>query len=107
MNAVEIKNLTKNFGNIIAVDNISLNIKKGQITGLIGADASGKTTLMRMIIGLLLSDSGEISTLELNPRTQKESVTSHVGYMPQKFGMYQDLTVNENLDLYSDLKCIS
>ncbi|MCI1272967.1 MAG: ATP-binding cassette domain-containing protein [Clostridiaceae bacterium] len=107
MNAVEIKNLTKNFGNIIAIDNISLNIKKGQITGLIGADASGKTTLMRLIIGLLLSDKGEISTLELNPRAQKEAVTACIGYMPQKFGMYEDLTVKENLDLYADLKGVS
>jgi len=104
MNAVEIKNLIKTFGNIRAIDNLTLNIKKGGITGLIGADGAGKTTLLRMIIGLLPQNSGEIFTLGLNPNTQKENLIKKTGYMPQKFGLYEDLTVIENLKLYADLK---
>lgn len=93
-NTVEIKNITKTFGKVTAIDDLSLNIEKGKITGLIGADASGKTTLIRLIIGLMAPDSGEITTLGLNPSTQKDELNPKIGYMPQKFGLYEDLTVN-------------
>ena len=101
---VEIKNLTKKFGSAVAIDNLSLNIEKGKITGLIGADGAGKTTLLRTIIGLLLPNAGEINVLGFNPVTQKDELNQHIGYMPQKFGLYEDLTVIENLRLYADLK---
>lgn len=104
MNTVEIKNLIKTFGTTTAIDNLTLTIEKGKITGLIGADGAGKTTLIRLIIGLLTPDSGEIQTLKLNPFTQKQELTLKIGYMPQKFGLYEDLTVLENLKLYADLK---
>ncbi len=104
MYTAEIKNLIKTFGSVTAIDNLSLNIEKGKITGLIGADGAGKTTLIRLIIGLLVPDSGEITTLGLNPVTQKTELTHKIGYMPQKFGLYEDLTVIENLRLYADLK---
>ena len=104
MQAAEIKNLIKKFGTVTAVDNLSLNIEKGKITGLIGADGAGKTTLLRLIIGLLLPDSGIISTLGLNPLEKREELNAKIGYMPQKFGLYEDLTVLENLKLYADLK---
>ena len=104
MNAVEITNLTKTFGSTTALDNLSLNIEKGKITGLIGADGAGKTTLLRTIIGLLVPNNGNISTLGYNPVVQKEELTPYIGYMPQKFGLYEDLTVIENLSLYADLK---
>lgn len=104
MNAVEITNLTKAFGSTTALDNLSLNIEKGKITGLIGADGAGKTTLIRTIIGLLVPDKGDILTLGFNPVTQKDEFTPHIGYMPQKFWLYEDLTVIENLTLYADLK---
>lgn len=104
MNTVTIKNLTKTFGSTVALDNLSLNIEKGKITGLIGADGAGKTTLLRTIIGLLLAKNGEIDVLGFNPVTQKDELNLHVGYMPQKFGLYEDLTVIENLKLYADLK---
>lgn len=106
MNTAEINNLTKTFGKITALDNLSLNIEKGKITGLIGADGAGKTTLLRTIIGLLIPDKGEISTLGFNPVTQKDELTPLIGYMPQKFGLYEDLTVIENLRLYADLKAV-
>ena len=104
MQTVTIKNLTKKFGDTVALDNLSLNIEKGKITGLIGADGAGKTTLLRTIIGLLLQDEGEIEVLGFNPKTQKDELNLHIGYMPQKFGLYEDLTVIENLKLYADLK---
>ena len=104
MNTVTIENLTKKFDKITAINNLSLNIEKGKITGLIGADGAGKTTLLRLIIGLLKSDSGKISTLGLNPEKEKFELTKKIGYMPQKFGLYEDLTVLENLKLYADLK---
>lgn len=103
-NSVEIKNLTKKFFDQIALDDLSLNITKGKITGLIGADGSGKTTLIRTIIGLLSPTSGEIKTLGLNTLTQKDLINAKIGYMPQKFGLYEDLSIIENLNFYSDLK---
>ncbi len=104
MSTVQIKNLTKNFSEITAINDLSLVIEKGKITGLIGADGAGKTTLIRLLIGLLEPDDGEILTLGLNPISQKEELTPKIGYMPQKFGLYEDLTVIENLKLYADLR---
>lgn len=103
-NSIEIKNLVKNFADTLAVDDLSLSIPKGQIVGLIGADAAGKTTLLRLITGLLLPDSGEISTCGLNPDTQKDTLNRKIGYMPQKFGLYEDLSVINNLNFYAELK---
>ncbi|MCR5224720.1 MAG: ATP-binding cassette domain-containing protein [Alphaproteobacteria bacterium] len=104
MNTVEISHVTKKFGHLTAVDDLSLNIESGKITGLIGADASGKTTLIRLIIGMLRAECGEISVLGLDPVEQKAELNRKIGYMPQKFGLYEDLTVIENLRLYADLK---
>ena len=104
MQTVKILNLTKSFGKIRAVDSLSLDIEKGKITGLIGADGSGKTTLIRLITGLLIPDGGEITVLGLNPAAQKEELSTKIGYMPQKFGLYEDLSIEENLQLYADLK---
>ncbi len=104
MKTVTIKDLTKKFNSTVAIDNLSFEIEKGKITGLIGADGAGKTTLLRTIIGLLTPDNGEISVLGFNPTTQKNELNLHIGYMPQKFGLYEDLTVIENLKLYADLK---
>lgn len=109
MNAsIEITNLTKQFKNSkeLAIDNLNLNIETGKITGLIGPDGAGKTTLVRLISGLLLPTSGEISTLGFNPTTQKSLITEKIGYMPQKFGLYEDLSIMENLIFYAHLKGI-
>lgn len=107
MNTVVIKNLIKTFDSTKAIENLSLDIEKGKITGLIGADGAGKTTLIRLIIGLLLPDSGQIEVLNLNPFTQKTELTPKIGYMPQKFGLYEDLTVIENLKMYTVLKGVN
>lgn len=106
--SVEIKNLTKKFDEeFIAIDNLTLNINRGKITGLIGPDGSGKTTLIRLIAGLLVPTKGKIITLELNSATQKDLIKNKIGYMPQKFGLYEDLSVIQNLNLYADLRGIN
>ncbi len=92
---------------IRVLDEVSFKLTAGQVTGLIGPDGAGKTTLMRMLCGLLAIDSGEVVVLGLNVATQAEGVQSRVSYMPQRFGLYEDLTVQENLDLYADLKGLS
>jgi ABC-2 type transport system ATP-binding protein len=87
-----------------ALQQISFTVKHGVITGLVGPDAAGKTSLMRLAAGLLLADSGHISVLGLDAATQPLQVQSAIGYMPQRFGLYEDLSVQENLDLYADLQ---
>ena len=105
-NSIEIKHLVKKFSDtgMPAVDNLSLNIEKGQIVGLIGADGAGKTTLLRLMTGLLLPNSGDITVCGLDPNKQKDILNSKIGYMPQKFGLYEDLSVIDNLNFYADLK---
>lgn len=105
--SVEIKKLTKKFTDeYSAIDDLTLNIEKGKITGVIGPDGSGKTTLLRLISGLLVPSEGTITTLGLNSATQKDLIKRKIGYMPQKFGLYEDLSVIQNLHLYADLKGI-
>ncbi len=101
------KRFIANGQHIQALSNVSFNIKAGQVTGLIGPDAAGKTTLIRLIAGLLLADEGQINVMGLNVATQPLQVQSSIGYMPQRFGLYEDLTVQENFDLYADLQNVS
>lgn len=89
---------------ITALHKISLDVRKGQVTGLIGPDGAGKTTLMRLAAGLLLPDSGQAFVLGMDIVREALSLQAAVGYMPQRFGLYDDLTVQENLDLYADLQ---
>jgi len=89
---------------ITALDRVSLEVQTGKVTGLIGPDGAGKTTLMRLVSGLLLPDSGQIQAMGLDVIETPLAVQSQLGYMPQRFGLYEDLTVQENLDLYADLQ---
>lgn len=105
--SVQISDLIKKFSDAdSAIDNLTLNIEKGKITGLIGPDGAGKTTLIRLIAGLLKPTDGSIRTLSLDPVTQRNLINAKIGYMPQRFGLYEDLSVIENLNLYADLKGI-
>ena len=88
----------------IALKDINFVARKGKITGLIGPDGAGKTTIMRMAVGLMVPDSGTITVLGKDACRQSLEVQSEVGYMPQRFGLYEDLTTQENLDLYADLQ---
>ena len=86
-----------------AVSEISFQVKSGIVTGLIGPDGAGKTTLMRLVCGLLVPDSGSITVLGMNTAGETLKVQRSIGYMPQRFGLYEDLSVQENLNLYADL----
>ncbi len=101
---LELSGVTKRFASVPALDNVSLSIRPGTVTGLIGPDGAGKTTLMRLIAGLLVPDQGEISVLGVDAIKDPLKVQHVIGYMPQRFGLYEDLTVQENLDLYADLQ---
>ncbi len=87
-----------------ALEGINFDVTPGQVTGLIGPDGAGKTTLMRLACGLLKPDAGEIRVLGIDALSEPQAVQSAVGYMPQRFGLYEDLSVQENLDLYADLQ---
>ncbi len=108
---LQCEGLTKEFpygsGTIRALDEVSLKVSGGAVTGLLGPDGAGKTTLIRIAAGLLLPESGTIRVMDADVTADPQSVQSRIGYMPQKFGLYEDLTVRENLDLYADLHGIS
>ncbi len=92
---------------IVALDGINVEARRGGVTGLIGPDAAGKTTLMRLAAGLLLPDSGRIEVLGIDVARDPLAVQARVGYMPQHFGLYEDLSVRENLDLFADLQGVA
>lgn len=87
-----------------AIDNVSLSVRAGIVTGLAGPDGAGKTTLIRLAAGLLAPDSGQVTALGLDTLAKPFELRSRIGYMPQQFGLYQDLTIRENLNLYADLQ---
>src|SRR6266481_8738396 len=86
-----------------ALDAVSVEAAGGVLTALVGPDGAGKTTLIRLAAGLLTPDSGELKVLGINVAADPQQIQARIGYMPQKFGLYEDLTVQENLDLYADL----
>jgi ABC-2 type transport system ATP-binding protein len=86
-----------------ALDGVSLDVSPGQLTALVGPDGAGKTTLLRLIAGLMTADSGEVRVLGIDAAAEPQQVQSRIAYMPQRFGLYEDLTVQENLDLYASL----
>jgi ABC-2 type transport system ATP-binding protein len=88
---------------VAAIDGVSLVAGHGTLTALVGPDGAGKTTLMRLAAGLMAADAGELRVLGVDVAADPQQVQSRIGYMPQKFGLYEDLTVQENLDLYADL----
>ena len=102
-NSVEVHQLTRNFGDFIAVDHINFNIPKGEIFGLLGPNGAGKTTTIRMLCGLLTPTEGEASVLGFDVVGQAEQVKRCIGYMSQSFSLYNDLTVYENLWFYANL----
>ena len=106
--ALEVKNISKTFytgaRQVQALQQVGFHVRRGVVTGLVGPDAAGKTTLMRLAAGLLVADTGNITVLGMDAATQSLAVQGTIGYMPQRFGLYEDLTVQENLDLYADLQ---
>src|SRR6202790_3845233 len=88
---------------VAALDGVSLSAQHGTLTALVGPDGAGKTTLIRLAAGLMGFDAGELNVLGIDVAVQPQQVQARIGYMPQRFGLYEDLTVQENLDLYADL----
>jgi ABC-2 type transport system ATP-binding protein len=104
---VQLTSVHKRFGSAEpALSGIEGTVRAGEITGLVGPDGAGKTTLIRMMTGLLAPDSGSIHVLGFDAQRQGAAVQASIGYMPQRFGLYEDLTVRENLDLYADLRAL-
>src|SRR5258708_12882967 len=101
---IEIAGLVKTFGTTAAIDQLNAQGLAGMIAGLVGPDGAGKTTLIRLLAGLLLPTSGSIRVLGFDPTTEPEEIRTRIGYMPQRFGLYEDLTVCQNLNLYADLR---
>jgi len=100
---VRIEDVSKQLGSVQAVSHVSLQVAKGSIFGLVGSDGAGKSTLFRMAATMLKPSSGEIRIDGLDVVKQKTKIKHLIGYMPQRFGLYQDLTVQENLDFFMDI----
>lgn len=100
---IVVKNLTKRFGSFTAVDNISFEVKKGEIFGFLGANGAGKTTAMRMLCALSRPSSGNALVAGFDIRTESEKIKRNIGYMSQKFSLYEDLKVWENIKLFAGI----
>ncbi|MBR9918788.1 ABC transporter ATP-binding protein [bacterium] len=101
--AIQTDGLTKVFGNFTAVDNISINVKKGEIFGFLGANGAGKTTAMKMLTGLLSPSSGDAKVSGYDVYSESELIKKNIGYMSQKFSLYDDLTPEENIRFYGGI----
>jgi ABC-2 type transport system ATP-binding protein len=101
--AIDVRGLSKSFGNRKVVRDLSMQVKRGTIYGFLGPNGSGKTTTIRMLTGLLTPDEGEGTCLGYNIRTEADEIKRHVGYMTQRFSLYQDLSVRENLEFVARL----
>ena len=104
--AVELLNLTRRFGETTAVDGLSLEVGRGELFGLVGPDGAGKTTTLRMLAGVLRPSDGDARILGVSVTHDPERVKRDIAYMSQRFGLYSDLTVLENLHFYADLYCV-
>jgi ABC-2 type transport system ATP-binding protein len=105
--AIKTQNLSKHFGDFVAVDKISFEVKKGEIFGFLGANGAGKTTAMKMLTGLLLPTSGMATVAGYNVFTESEQVKRRIGYMSQRFSLYEDMTVRENVRFYGGIYGLS
>ena len=104
---ISVKNLTKQFGNFVAVDNISFDVQRGEIFGFLGANGAGKTTAMRMLCGLSYPTSGSGTVAGYDVMRNGEQIKRHIGYMSQRFSLYNDLTVWENMRLFAGIYGLS
>jgi ABC-2 type transport system ATP-binding protein len=106
--ALQLERVRKSFRrdtgeSLLALDDISFSMRRGGLAALVGPDGAGKTTLLRLLAGLMKADGGVVSVLGINAATDPQLIQSRISYMPQQFGLYEDLTVRENMDLYSDI----
>jgi ABC-2 type transport system ATP-binding protein len=101
--AIEIRGAQKKFGDVIAVDNLSLDVRKGEMFALVGPDGAGKTTVIRMLCGVSRPTSGSIHVLGYDVTKEPEEVKKRIGYLSQKFSLYGDLTIDENIEFFADI----
>jgi ABC-2 type transport system ATP-binding protein len=101
--SILIEDLHRSYGTLKAVNGISFNVKKGEMFGLVGPDGAGKTTAIRVMCGLLSPDSGSVNILGLNLRENIKKIQHRIGYLSQKFSLYGDLTVDENIEFFADI----
>ena len=101
--AINIENLKRNYGNVPAVKGVSYSVSKGEMFGLVGPDGAGKTTTIRMLTGLLMPDSGNAKVLGYDLLTQQNLIKNEIGYLSQKFSLYGDLTIDENIEFFADI----
>ena len=104
---ITVKNLVKKFGSFVANDNLTFNVYKGEIFGFLGANGAGKTTTMKILCGLTFPTSGELNVAGFDVYKETENIKKNIGYMSQKFSLYEDLTVSENIRLYGGIYGIS
>ena len=107
MEAIRTQGLTQTFGDNTAVNNLTLTLKEGEVFGLVGPDGAGKTTVMRLLAGLMPPTAGDAWVYGCHTVKDAEQLRHHISYMPQRFGLYLDLTVQENIDFYADLYNVS
>ncbi len=103
MNAIEVNNISKSYGRVKALQDVSFAVEKGEVFGLIGPDGAGKTSMFRILCTLLLADEGTATVDGFDVVKQMTDIRKRVGYMPGKFSLYQDLTVEENLEFFATL----
>ncbi|MCB0750835.1 MAG: ABC transporter ATP-binding protein, partial [Ignavibacteriae bacterium] len=100
---IKINDFTKSYGELIAVNNISLTVNKGEMFGLVGPDGAGKTTTIRSLCGLLKPDNGSLSLLDLDISKSKKDIQNKIGYLSQKFSLYEDLSIDENIEFFAEI----
>ena len=101
--AIKIESLKRNYGNVTAVKGVSYSVSEGEMFGLVGPDGAGKTTTIRMLTGLLRPDSGNAKVLGYDLLTQQNLIKNEIGYLSQKFSLYGDLTIDENIEFFADI----
>ena len=100
---LKIDDLKKSYGSVLAVDGVNYNVNRGEMFGLVGPDGAGKTTTIRMLVGLLTPDSGSAEVLGFDLLSQKNLIKNEIGYLSQKFSLYGDLTIDENVEFFADI----